>query len=337
MSFLRLSTFSLLALLIVSCNNNIGDFTLSDFRDDLLSPVNSSISLEELSLDPARMIYHPAGFLIIAGNSEKPLLSILDLSSGKIQKIINKGRGPGELLGIWLINLAGEELVLHGLDERKILHLALGKDRLFFIKKELIVPEYYGRISPFKNGYVGLPMQKEGTIMCVLDSTAKVISTIPYPDYYSRNGIPGNNSVYQCNINCDSGKDRIIVSYKSIPFIDTYNSSGSLIAHRQGPELFEWSLSRKEIGGGAHIYLQQPSIRTYNRGIILPDHSWMTQYYPVGEKGTTYLLWFDPSGKPLKKYLLPEQAGLYSVDWTSRRLYLVVSEHERPSLKVYSF
>lgn len=320
----------------VSCHRESIDFSFADFKIAELVPQNTDIVLDSITMQPARMRYHPSGFLVFSTQGQEHLLSIADLQNGQVSQIVPRGRGPGELLEIWEMYVSGDDLVLYSLLEKKILRLCLSDDRTFSLKQEIQLDEMYGMVAPLQEGYAATCLSED--LFSVLDESGKPIRTFPFPDYLKKGDNKGNNRIYQCNLECDPVTGIIYILRKTLPFIEIYDSFGSLHSVRQGPEVLAWELFQNDMGGGAFSFEQRPFVMTYDRCRILPDHSMMVQYRPISDQKSCKLLWFDADGRPKAMYELPEGSGLFDIDFKHHLLYLIITSSDGiPGLKVYTF
>ena len=101
------------------------DFKTNSFPKHYVLNNGNYLENDSLLLGNSRWIrYHPDSFLIVQELGHDKMLKIIDLKTGKIQEILNKGRGPNEMVSAWGINVVDKDIWVYGGQLKKMLKLS---------------------------------------------------------------------------------------------------------------------------------------------------------------------------------------------------------------------
>ncbi len=113
------------------------DFDKESFRKNIKPPVGEVYFHDSLFLGKPRYIqYHPDSFLIVLDMGTKNQIKIIDLKNRKIQEMIPQGKGPGEMISAFGLQIKNRDLFVFCLQLSKVIKLTPDLNRKFFISEE---------------------------------------------------------------------------------------------------------------------------------------------------------------------------------------------------------
>jgi hypothetical protein len=96
------SFYAVEVVVLVSCTHRIGNddiFNEESFNTRIDLRDGRQVIVDDLLLgQPTLIRFHPDSYLVIEEFGTPRLIKILDLKTGKVQELIQRGRGPGEML-----------------------------------------------------------------------------------------------------------------------------------------------------------------------------------------------------------------------------------------------
>ena len=327
-------------LALPACRRERADFGLADFEQGRLDPVPLVSDFSGVLGNPSGLVSCGPDMLVLTEPMKEKQLLLLDLRQGTACESVSQGRGPGEILYAWALSQKNGQVFVYDAPGGKLLFPEIpGRDDGRGVE-ELRVPDgvMFPRLAGMREGYAALSPFGSGNRLTLLDEEMRTTSDIPFPDGYACDGFEPDNDMFQSLLGCSPASDRIVTACRAAPYVDIYTSSGALVRHLQGPNVFTASFKEEDRGGG-RIRTQEPMYFVY-AGLSVSDEAFMLGYDGSGyvdEKSRIgMLLLFDLDGKPLKRYDLPEPLSAFDVDWESRIVYGIPGEGA-PRIVAYSF
>jgi len=331
-------------LLLVSCNKGHNNLSFSDDNiKNVIHLTNGKVySNEKLFLGyPMRLEFHPDSFLIVQDFNTEKLIKIIDLKNNKIQELIPKGRGPGEILVSWGLKVIGKEVFVFDGQIRKIIKLTPDSNRKFEISGEFEIEEKQAiEFYPINNeNFVCLSVTSVERLT-FLDGTGKIIrKTGSFPQFNSNQDIEPNNDIFQSTITGSPDGEKIAVACKRTDIIDIYDLAKNTTKRIQGPIGVTLNVIDHGIAKST-----DPRFITYTILTANNDEFWASYNgykYSKGVSPSTedqfpkQIYCFDWDGKLLRKYVLDFTFGGYAVDWKNKILYTIENRDNIPIIVEY--
>ncbi len=335
---------------IYSCsesNDNV-DFTLDSFCDTVNIGVGNAYKSDSLFLVNPRWIrYHPDSFLIIQELRSPKMITVLDLKSNGIQKLISKGKGPGEMLSAWGIEIQGNILFVFCSQLRKVIKLSPDAERKFQILDEYLLDEKQtSKFYPL-TGELSVCLSDIGdeSRLVYLTKEGKLIKKFgDYPPLLNRNEVKPDNDIFASYISAipNGSKFAVVCAYTDI--IEIYDIENGLEKRIHGPLGINLEAHYVKVGPG-RMTRRVPAYLTYcmvDAGL----NEFMTglvSYKGEKNKGPQLIeaypkkiLCFDWNGKPLRIFNLEFPIFTFDMDWKNKILYTVKCADESPEIVSFS-
>lgn len=277
---------------------------------------------------PLWMKLHPDSFLIIQDYGTPKLIKIIDLKNNHIQEIISEGRGPGEMLIGWGIELLGKNVYTFCPMLKKVIVLTLGVDRNFFISQEKTIDSDIRpmELCPLTENLFACLNVNDETRLTLIDSVGKVIGKIgDYPSFRSRYDIKPDNDIFQSSIASSPSGDKIVLACKRTDIIEIISLKKDKHIRLHGPlginlEVIDHGIAKSP----------EPSYNTYYVLSVNEKEIWISYSGYKNTKSTSLnpsdylpkqILCFNWQGQPLRKIQLDYPFGGFDIDWKNRLLY----------------
>lgn len=341
----------LIICIINSCSNsdnNYSDFTEESFKNNIHLKDGIKYMNERLLLgNPSYLRYHPDSFLIIQDKVIPKLVKIIDLKNNKIQELIEQGRGPGEMLAPFGIDILGNEVFLFCLQLRKLIKLTPDQNRQFQISDEYILDEktsYYRVLK--KDLLVCTSSIGDDKRLTFLNGKGKLIrKTGDYPPFESIKEIKGDNDIFSSFIASTPDGNKFVLACNRTDVIEIYDTYKGLIKRFQGPIGIRQTISYESVGGIGYSIHREPSYLTYGHVRANKNEFWVSY---VGYKfdkniqptiNNTYpkrIFCFDWDGNPLRVIEFNFNIHSFDVDWIGKVLYSLEWQNGNPEIVTYS-
>lgn len=290
---------------------------------------------------PMWMKFHPDSFLIIQEYGTTKLIKVIDLKNNLVQELIPEGRGPGEMLIGWGIQIVDKDLYVFCGQLRKVIRLTPNDQREFKISNELqlddkLITEFY----PLrKDLFVGLNAT-DGSRLTLLNGDGKSIKKMgDFPPFQSSSNLKGDNDIFQSGITGSPDGNKIAVACKRTDIIEIYDLKNEGFKRFQGPLGIRLTVTDHGIGKSL-----DPDYSTYLILNANGNEFWASYNGYKHERGKQpstsdqypkQMYCFNWDGKPLRKIILDHPFGGYDIDWGKMILYTIEIRENYPNIVEY--
>lgn len=281
---------------------------------------------------PKTITFHPDSFLVIEEMEAPRLIKILDLKNNKIQELIPRGRGPGEMLVAWGVKVIDEDIFLFCGQLSKVIILTMTNDRHFAIDDEFYIEEKKSqRLIPMSHDkFVCLSAIGDEKRFSVLTGNGEIIKKFgEYPSFINDNEVKANNDIFLSVIDVRPGGRLFVAVCMKSDLFEIYDLEAGLRRRFQGPLGLKISVEAQSVGTG-FMLKPQPHYTTYHHVIADKDEFWTAYigYHFQNGKNQTLeeqcakkLFCFDWQGTPLRMVILEYPAISFDIDWRNEVLY----------------
>ncbi len=322
--------------ILLSCgHSDVSDalFTEDSFKTIIDIRSGNPVSSDKLFLgQPTLIRFHPDSFLVIEEYGTPKLIKILDLKNGKVQELISRGRGPGEMLVSWGVEVIDRDIYLFCGQLRKVIILSPSADRSFNIDDEFFIEENQTqRLHPLsRDKYICLSSVSNDTRFTLLDGKGKIIKKFgEYPPFLNDNEIKADNDIFFSSIGSTPDGNQFVAICSKTDLFELYDIEKGLLKRFQGPIGLEISVEAQSMGTG-YMLKPQPHYTTYHH-VIANENEFWTGYIgyrfvkgkeqTLDEQCTKKLFCFDWKGTPQRIVTLEFPVISYDIDWKNRVLY----------------
>jgi len=341
----------LIICLVYSCSNSNknADFTEESFRNNICIGDGNKYMNENLFLgNPTYLRYHPDSFLIILDKVIPKLVKIIDLKNDGIQEIIEQGKGPGEILAPFGIDILGNDVFVFCLQLRKLIKLSPDQNRQFQISDEYKLDEnktmYFSMLN--KDLLVCTSNVGDDKRLTFLNDKGKLIKKMgDYPPFRSVNNIKGDNDIFSSFIASTPDGNRFVLVCNRTDVIEIYDTNKGLIKRFQGPIGIEQIISFDNVGGIGYMIHREPSYVTYGHVRAYKKEFWASYVGYKLDKNSrpkindTFpkrIFCFDWDGNPLRIIGFDYALHSFDVDWNGKVLYSLEWRNGNPEIDTYS-
>lgn len=338
----------LLALQFVACNRNSGEtaatFTLDSFERIAVPDAAGTVYRNDSLFlgNPQIIRYHPDGYLVLLDRTDAGLVTVVDLKTNRVQYLIRRGRGPGEIMIVRDLTVRDGDIWISGLAEQKILKLTRPDGNREFEPQEVCtVAEQFMRAVPVVNGrFLTLAPASSQTRFHLLDSQGTPCDTVgSFPALGQLADATPNNAIFQSEITVSPDGEHIAAVCQSLEFIDIYDADMTLRRRLQGPQGIDPTVKSATTDMGVYLYLD-PMYFIFS-GAVSNDRQFMVGYIGVcvqsesdfGEQIGSVLS-FDWKGRPQKAYEFESDIVSFDMDWKNNVMYCLANLPE-PEIVIY--
>lgn len=331
---------AILLLSFYSCNSSVENTDLIWKDLDFVDLHGEVMPTDSLPL-PYRIVVSRQESLLFVVNRQgnnNGYISVYDLNSGKfIKSFLKSGAGPDELLHVGHLQILGQELIVFGTLEKRLLVYDLKKIR----GNEVLTST---RIISIKSNSVRSPyFVNEDLIVDTRfnfkeDSLARL-------DFYNGKGelIRISGSFPEASMDLEPihltesyrsfigvGAGQIVLTNAYTDLVEVYSAEGGLVARQNGPDYFSPVMEPRESGGGLMIAPTANTRRAYSfvsvgSGGFLAFYSGELNSKSRNNKDRFIL--FSADGTPLKSYSLDIPILHFDVDWETKTVYGVTDQY----------
>ena len=328
----------LLPLSIVVCSGRKDkgvSFSFSDFetRTIKIDQVKfSPIVLDAISSTVKKL---DKSVLILAPRSSDYLVLQCDFETGTTKKLVHRGRGPRELLGVAEVHVSDDAVYFYDVNSRKVLqYYRFPGDSLSF-HSEISLEDNFVRILPdSRGGFLGFPMNK-GRFSSISSRgiTERTFGSFP-PIKGPKEAV--NNSALASHAVFSPDGSTMCSVFRRMDCIEFYNKNYSLIKRLYGPEHRIPEVSVKRVSVGV-MYVASPLYFSFSGacaaggGVIMGYIGDEMKSPDDPERGIKTLLSFDWAGNCKVRYNLPFELVNFDVDsenWVTG----VTLDYEHPQI-----
>lgn len=278
---------------------------------------------------PTSLKFHPDSFLIIQDFNTEYLLKIIDLKSSKVKNKIPLGKGPGELLISWNINITDGILYDYCPQLKKFITLAPDNNRDFQILGEIHLQEKYASdFTPLtKDQFACLSMADSFRITLINGKGESVHKMGGFPSIQSATGIVGDNDIFQSAIIGSTAGDKIALACRKTDFIEIYDLNKDSFIRIQGPLGLQYTVIDHGIAKSV-----TPRFSTYTLMYANNQEFWASyngfkhkngEVPPILDQYPKHLYCFNWEGYPLRKISLDYPFAGFDIDWDKKILYTI--------------
>jgi len=342
--------FILITVLLNSCTESRveTEFTLNSFDKSFYLKDGQSYENDSLFLGNPRWIrFHPDSFLIIQEMGSAKMLTVIDLKCNMIQKLISKGKGPGEMISVWGIEILNKDLYAFCGQLRKVIKLSPGKDRRFNIIDEFMLDEKQskGTYPLTENLLVCLSNIGDVNRFTYLTGEGKIIRKFgDYPTLLNSDQVKPDNDIFGSYISANSNGSKFVVVCAYTDIIEIYDTEKGLERRIHGPLGINLEAHYVKVGPG-RMTRREPGYLTYCMADANIDEFWTGFISYKGEKNKgprlteaypKQIFCFNWKGKPLRIINLEFPVFAFDVDWGNKILYCIKCDEESPGLISFS-
>ncbi|MBI9063125.1 MAG: hypothetical protein JEZ14_14175 [Marinilabiliaceae bacterium] len=291
---------------------------------------------------PISIKYHPKDYLICSEIKSNDLLTIVNLKTGAIQKVVKKGRGPNECIHVGSVSIVNDDIWVYGPALQKMLHLKLDSVGAFYIKEEFRINEqmprcialtnelfagtsfskyrvsYYNRKGDFLYGTLGLPKE-----------IAPNVDIIP-------------NVVFQTAITATPDGKHVVLANQFIDVLESYSDIGDTTFVLIGPDGFRTNVKPRKIGGG-RTFPMDPLCLAYAEVTAVENEIWGSYIGVQKQKGSSsqggmdvpkQIFCFSCQGQLLRKIEFDNGFISFAVDSKKAKVFCLVHE---PDIKIVQY
>jgi WD40 repeat protein len=336
---------------LISCDQRNGSsdlFSEESFNTRIELRDGRQIAVDDLLLgQPTLIRFHPDSYLVIEEFGTPRLIKILDLKTGKVQELIQRGRGPGEMLVSWGVEIIDRDIFLFCGQLRKIIILSPTEDRTFIIDDEFYIEEKQTqRLHPLsRDMYVCLSSIGDDRRFTLLDGKGKIIKKFgEYPPFTNDDEIKADNDIFFSSIGSTPDGKRFAAVCSKTDLFELYDIEKGLLKRFQGPLGLKISVEAQSVGTG-FMLKPQPHYTTYHH-VITNENEFWTAYIgyhfqkgknqTLAEQCTKKLFCFDWQVTPLRMVILEYPAISFDIDWRNHIFYALEIRDNNTFLVEYS-
>jgi hypothetical protein len=341
----------LIFCLVISCDHSkpsVVDFKEESFKDTFNLKHGKVYENDSLFIgNPTWIRFHSDSFLIVQDMGTSKLIKIIDLKRNKIQEVIPQGRGPGEMIVAWGIQVMGKDLYVFCGQLRKVIVLTPDANRDFRITKEFSLDERETtKFCPLKSDImVCLSDFGQDKRLTFLNNNGKILKKYGnYPPIIEGNNVKVDNNIFQSYIESAPNGEKFVLACSRTDIIEIYDTEKGLTKRFQGPIGIQLSIKNRNMGVGTMIDFQ-PSYLTFGRGDANEDEFWFgyvgfntksKERPSTSDVSPKRIFCFDWLGNPLRKIVFDNPFVAFDVDWSGKELYTIEWVDKYPKVVSYS-
>ena len=330
----------LLSLFTVGCDgtSNQPDYTLADFKISALDSSSVEYFLPEVFLGrPTQVKIINHNQLIVLDRKDASWLTLIDLSNGRQIDFLGNGRGPNESLAVRDLFVRGNDLIVTGTTDSKVIRFRIKGDSIEPISED-VLPGYHVRIAPHpKGGYICLPISNN-RLQFITDNCTQIDNFGTFPQIVDKNEDKITNAVFQSMIDISPDGRHILSVFQTINFFQIYNESLNEIT-KNGPKSDNIIIKTKETPIGSmtgHVPRQSifRYVTTSDMGFVVGYIGQVFESSEEPRQDIKELLSFDWEGNPCQRLLLPQQLVSFDIDWSTNTLYGITSDDSQSLVSI---
>jgi len=294
-------------------------FSLKDFE---LVTISEFTELPADVWTSGRVKYVGDDIVLTVEKAAQEMIVSHNLKTGKNQRFLSRGRGPGECLFVRDIIVYGDSIYVSSINDGKILTFYKNaKKKIEYAHEESFDPYCVRAIPLPTGGILCLPLTGERFLRIYKDKVEELGSFLKIKG--DQNAL--NNSAVQ-SMTAASPNGRFVCSvYQDIDCIEVYSNDFTRVLRLLGPEKSTPKVRVKENPFGVAFTLE-PSKLVYS-SLSVSDKGFVVGY--IGQlfknsdevsRNIKELLYFDWDGRCRTRFLLPEEVVYFDVDWDGGRM-----------------
>lgn len=306
------------------------DFKISSFPKRYALNNGKYLINDSLLLGDSRWIrYHPDSFLIVQELGNGKMLKIIDFKTGKIQEIIDKGRGPNEMITAWGINVVDKDIWVFGGKLKKMLKLSYDKERQFYISDNLSLddPTCITGYAYNNSTILGL-CYPDANRLTIYDRVKNVNKIGGFPLIYSSNQVEPNNDVFN-SFMAAGPNHKVVLACTKTDILEIYDINKGLEKRLHGPRGIKIEVESVDIGMGTIMKTRPPFRAFYN--VVANAHEFCVGYTGyetvkgikrnIEDSFPKRIFCFSWDGKPKRAYIFDVPILSFDFDWENKKIY----------------
>ena len=319
------------------------DFTINSFPKHYVLNNGNYLKNDSLLLGDSRWIrYHPDSFLIVQEMGHDKMLKIIDLKTGKIQEIIDKGKGPNEMIAAWGINVVDKDIWVLGVRLKKMLKLSYDEERQFYISDNVSLNDRTTLQACALNDSTILGLCIPDTNRLTIYNRNKNVNSIgEFPLIYSSNQAEPNNDVFD-SFMAGGSNNKVVLACVKTDILEIYDINKGLEKRLHGPRGIKIEAEAVDIGMGK-ITQTYPHFRAFYN-VVANENEFCVGYtgYETieGVKRTLEdsfpknIFCFSWDGEPKRAYVFDVPILSFDFDWKNKRIYALTIDPESKEAKI---
>jgi len=255
--------------------------------------------------------------------------------------MIPEGRGPGEMLIGWGIEIIDKDIYAFGAQLNKVIVLSPDDDRKFFISREFSIDvKLVMDFCPLKKDLFASLCAVDEQRLTLLDGDGKIIrKTGDFPSFQSSSNIKGDNDIFQSGMTASPDGKKIALACKHTDIIDIYDLEKDDFKRIQGPIGIKLTVIDQGIAKSL-----EPRYHTFLLLSASEVEFWASYNGYKSGKGELIatenqlpkqIFCFDWNGRPLRKIRLDYPFGGFDIDWKNKILYTLELRDNYPHIVKY--
>lgn len=321
------------------------DFTEDSFAETLTIEDKQIYNNNNLLIGNPRWIrFHPDSFLVLQEMDAQKLIKIIDLKSDNVQEIITQGKGPGEMIVAWGIEILDNDIYVFCGQLRKVIRLSVSDKRKFNILEEFNLDKGVLMFYPLNsNLFSTLSSIGDDKRLTLFDNKGKIVKKVGDFPSLQNAAIKADNDIFSSYISGMANGNKLAVACDKTDIIEIYDVTKGLLKRLHGPIGIQLSVSSRTVGGGTMI-LTNPSYLTYSMIVANKAEFWVGYIGLKSEKGIRPSLYelfprqiysFDWKGNPLRNLKFNDPIISFDMDWNNSILYTLSLVNDYPIIAYY--
>lgn len=334
----------------VSCTNlkkENYDFTFESIKTNISLDKYENLVFANLLIGiPDWIRFHPDSFLIIVDRSTQAQLKIIDLKAKSRQELILQGKGPGEMISPFGLEIDGSDIYVFCYQLSKMIVLSPDNNRKFFVSREFKLREKdLMTFSIINNGSLVFQSKTDDlTRLTFFNKEGELLmKTGGFPPLKNARRILSINEVFSSWIKSSPDRDKIVMACAYTDIIEIFDKTGKLNKRIQGPLGIQLSARNQDVGIGTRIK-RDPAYLIWQKLYTDNDEFWVGYNGYKLEHGVRHsqsfffpqqIFCFDWKGNPLRTYNFKNKFLDFDVDKKSKSLYALIWENEDIVIRKY--
>ncbi|MFV0503591.1 MAG: BF3164 family lipoprotein [Lachnospirales bacterium] len=289
-------------------------------------------------INPRWIRYHPDSFLVLQELGTDKMIKIIDLKTKKVQEIIQKGRGPNEMINAWGISIIGKDIWVFGGQIKKFIKLSHDETRKFHISDEVMLEDKkcLNGLALNDSVFVGLdlPSKKRLSLYNKEGKRTKVFGE--FPPIENSGKIEADNNIFTSKIAGNSKTNTVVVACSDVDILEVYDITKNSFKRIHGPEGIKIRAKKVDVGMGTMIrteprFLAYGDIITHDQGFFVG----YTGFKPIKngrraleESFPRNVFSFSWDGIPKTKYVFNNPLFSFDLDKDNKKLYAITMTPE---------
>lgn len=313
------------------------DFEINSFPKRYVLNNGNYLKNDSLLLGDSRWIrYHPDSFLIIQEMRNDKMLKIIDLKTGKVQEVLDKGRGPHEMVTAWGINIVDKDIWVYGGQLKKMIKLSYDEERKFYISDNISLDDPTSLVAHALNDSTifGLCYPDKNRLT-IYDRNRNVNKIGGFPPIYSSNKVEPNNDIFS-SFMAIGPDNKVVLACVKTDILEIYDLNEGLEKRLQGPRGIKIEAEVVDVGMGKITTTKPPFRAFYN--VVANEQEFCVGYIgyetiegvkrSLDDSYPKNIFCFSWDGKPKREYVFDIPIISFDFDWKNKKIYALTIDPE---------